>query len=146
MQEERMTAIVLPNIDRSTIEELRRRIPSLAEIELPSMEMAGRKADETIDRMRGRSRAPGWPWIAAGVFLVALVVTLAAFFTWNRRAGWSKGTEPWADDTDLRGSMASDDGAPDLQATTATDPIMGGGLTAAESSLTSTGGMPDETA
>ena len=32
-----MTAIVLPDIDKSTIEELRKRIPDLKEIELPNL-------------------------------------------------------------------------------------------------------------
>ena len=64
-----MTAIVLPDIDRSTIEELRKKIPNLSEIELPqmpSMEKVGKTADDTIDRLLGRQKAPVWPWIAAG--------------------------------------------------------------------------------
>ena len=32
-----MTAIVLPDIDRSTLEELKKRIPDLSEIELPNL-------------------------------------------------------------------------------------------------------------
>jgi len=77
-----MTAIVLPDID---LDELRKNVPSLAEIDLPSLAKAGAKADETIDRWRGRSRSPSWPWIAAGVFVVGLIGTLVALVSWSRR-------------------------------------------------------------
>jgi hypothetical protein len=85
-----MTAIVLPNIDRSTLEDLKERMPSLrlSDIELPSMEHAGRQADQTIDRLLGRSRFPVWPWIAAGIAIAAIVGTAAALLSWNRRP-WS---------------------------------------------------------
>jgi hypothetical protein len=73
---------VLPDID---LDELRKNIPSLAEIDLPSLAKAGKNADETIDRWRGRSRGPSWPWIAAGVFAIGLIGTLAALITWSRR-------------------------------------------------------------
>ena len=79
-----MTAIVLPDIDKKTLEQLRKHMPSLSAIEirsfempsmpsvdlpsidLPSMQDAGRKADQTLDRLLGRSKAPVWPWVAAG--------------------------------------------------------------------------------
>jgi hypothetical protein len=77
-----MTAIVLPDID---LEELRKNVPSLAELDLPSLGKAGAKADEAIDRWRGRSRGPSWPWIAAGVFVVGLIGTLVALVSWSRR-------------------------------------------------------------
>lgn len=121
-----MPAIVLPDID---FEELKKSIPSLADIDLPSMERAGKRADETIDRLLGRSRGPAWPWIAAGVFVVALIGTIAAFFTYNRRASWERDTEPWTDSPTAGPSM-------DLGHTTVTDSGMSG-LTAAESSLMS---------
>ena len=104
-----MTAIVLPDIDRSTLEELKKRIPDLSEIELPNL--PSRKevsraakdvretADETIDRLLGRSRAPVWPWIAAGVGLIALAGIVAAWFAWFRRPTWETPPEPWAADT-----------------------------------------------
>ncbi len=84
-----MSAIVLPDIDRSTVEELRKRVPNLSEIELPalpSMGQVGRSADETIDRLLGRSRKPAWPWIAAGIALVAVLGLLAAYLAWFRTA------------------------------------------------------------
>ena len=99
-----MTAIVLPDIDRSTIEELKKRIPDLSEIELnlPSRkEMSktakevGKTADDTIDRLLGRRRAPAWPWIAAGIGLVAVVGAIAAWFAWFRRPTWESQSEPW---------------------------------------------------
>lgn len=85
-----MTAIVLPDIDRSTLQELQDRMPSLklSEIELPSMEHAGREADRTIDQLLGRSRPTVWPWVAAAVGLAAIVGTAIALFTWYRRPTW----------------------------------------------------------
>ena len=85
-----MTAIVLPDIDRSTLEELRDRMPSLklSEIELPSMEHAGREADRAIDRVLGRSRPTVWPWIAAGVALATIVGATVALLSWYRRPAW----------------------------------------------------------
>ena len=86
-----MTAIVLPDLDRSTIEELRKKIPNLSEIELPelpSMKQVSKTTDQTIDRLLGRSKAPVWPWIAAGVGLVAVIGALAAYFAWFRRPTW----------------------------------------------------------
>ena len=110
-----MTAIVLPDIDRSTIEELKKRIPDLTEIELnlPSRKDVdraakevgkaakdvGKTADETIDRLLGRKRAPVWPWIAAGVGLVALAGVVAAWFAWFRRPTWQTQSEPWSAET-----------------------------------------------
>ena len=100
-----MTAIVLPDIDRSTIEELKKRIPDLSEIELslPSRKdvsrtakEVGKTADETIDRLLGRKRAPIWPWIAAGIGLVALSAVIAAWFAWFRRPTWETKAEPWS--------------------------------------------------
>ncbi len=75
-----MATIVLPDVDRSTIDELRKHMPNLSEIELPSMERLGKQADETIDRMRGRSRTPAmplWAWLATGLGLVAIVGAVA---------------------------------------------------------------------
>jgi hypothetical protein len=89
--EERMTAIVLPDID---FEELRKNVPSLSEIELPSLARAGKNADEVIDRWRGRPRGPSWPWIAAGIFVIGLIGTLAALMTWSRR-------EPMLEDLEI---------------------------------------------
>ena len=104
-----MTAIVLPDIDRSTLEDLMKRFPDLSEIELPNLptrkEMTraakdvGKTADETIDRLLGRSRAPVWPWIAAGIGLVAIAGIVAAWFAWFRRPTWEAPaetpSEPW---------------------------------------------------
>lgn len=86
-----MTAIVLPDIDRSTLEDLKQRMPSLrlADIELPSMERAGRQADQALDRLLGRSRPSVWPWVAAAIGVAAIVGTVAAVLTWGRRPTWS---------------------------------------------------------
>jgi hypothetical protein len=106
-----MTAIVLPDIDRSTIDELKKRIPDLSEIELSmptrkelskAAKDAGKTAKEvskstedTIDRLLGRKRAPVWPWIAAGIGLAAVVGVVAAWFAWFRRPTWESQSEPW---------------------------------------------------
>lgn len=110
-----MTAIVLPDIDRSTIEELMKRIPDLSEIELnlptrkemsktakdvgKTAKEVGKTADETIDRLLGRKRAPVWPWIAAGIGVVAVAGLIAAWFAWFRRPTWQSQSEPWTEAT-----------------------------------------------
>jgi hypothetical protein len=128
-----MTAIVLPDIDRSTIEELKKKIPNLSEIELPQMpsiEKVGKSADETIDRLLGRQKAPVWPWVAAGIGLVAVIGALAAYFAWFRRPTW-EASDTWSTTPTTPDTMtpATDD---------LTDrPATGAGLSAAESSLAS---------
>jgi hypothetical protein len=90
-KEERMKAILLPDID---LDALRKAIPALADLDVPSMEEAGRKADETIDRLLGRSRMPVWPWLVIGAVLVAVIGSIAAVFSLNRRSGWTPDDEP----------------------------------------------------
>jgi hypothetical protein len=95
-----MTAIVLPDIDKATLEDLKKRIPDLSEFELPdlpSMKKVSKTADQTIDRLLGRSRAPVWPWIVAGLGLVALIGVVAAWFAWFRRPSWQEQPEPWSE-------------------------------------------------
>ena len=91
-----MTAIVLPDVD---FDELKKKIPSLANIELPSMQEAGRKADETIDRVLGRGKTTIWPWIA-GLAVVAVIGSIAALFGWTHRASSTEATdeEPTGDE------------------------------------------------
>jgi hypothetical protein len=126
-----MTAIVLPDIDRSTVEELRKKIPNLSEIELPQMpsiEKVGKTADETIDRLLGRQKSPVWPWVAAGIGLVAVIGAIAAYFAWFRRPTW-QASDAWS----------ASPAAPEPATDDLTDrPATGAGLTAAESSLAST--------
>jgi hypothetical protein len=134
-----MTAIVLPDIDRSTVEELKKKIPNLAEIELPqmpSMERVGKNADETIDRLLGRQKASAWPWVAAGIGLVAVIGALAAYFAWFRRPTYE------ASDTWSSTETTPEPATPGKSTTAPADdligrPVTGAGLTAAESSLAS---------
>jgi hypothetical protein len=137
-----MTAIVLPDIDRSTIEELKRKIPNLAEIELPEipkMEKVGKTADETIDRLLGRQKTPVWPWVAAGIGLVAVIGALAAYFAWFRRPTW-EASDTWSSmPTTPEPTSPSTTPANDMTDRSTT----GAGLTAAESSL-STNPYPTE--
>lgn len=128
-----MTAIVLPDIDRSTIDELKKKIPNLSEIELPempSMQKVGKTADETIDRLLGRQKAPVWPWVAAGIGLVAVIGAIAAYFAWFRRPTWET-SDTWSTPTTPDVTTPSMTSASDLDS-----PTTGAGLTAAESSLT----------
>src|SRR4026209_1898451 len=108
-----MNAIVLPDFD---LDALRKSMPSLSEVELPSLEKAGKNADETLDRWRGRNQGPSWPWIAAGIFTIGLIGTLVALITWSRRtatfADASVSSEPYpstepASTNDLYGSTQS---------------------------------------
>jgi hypothetical protein len=131
-----MTAIVLPDIDKATIEELRKKLPDLREIELPSMKEVSKTAkdvthtaEETIDKLLGRSKAPVWPWVALGLGVVAVIGAIAAYFTWWKRPTWETPAEPWA------ASTTDDDLSVSTEPTEFTSD--GTGLTAAESSLTS---------
>ena len=139
-----MTAIVLPDIDKATIEELRKKLPDLREIELPDMPKmkdVGKTAEDTIDRLLGRSKAPVWPWVAAGIGLVALVGAVAAYFAWWRRPSWDTPNEPWAASTTAEGDLATSTPATEYKGT---DYEKTAGLTAAESSLSSTSYNPQE--
>ena len=73
--------IVLPDIDLGA---LRKAIPGLTEIDLPSMQEAGKRADEAVDQLLGRSRPPIMPLLALGVILIALSGWAAALLTWRR--------------------------------------------------------------
>jgi len=110
-----MSAFVLPSLDQHTIDELRKRIPDMSEIDLPDLQKVGKdvgkSADEAIDRLLGRSRMPVWPWVAAGIGLVAVVGAFAAWFTWLRKP---TALEPMADE-------AMDDGVQPWQGTPAPD-------------------------
>lgn len=138
-----MTAIVLPDVDRKTIDELRKRIPNLSEIDLPSlprmelptMKAVSKSADQTLDRLLGRSKAPVWPWVAAGIGLVAVIAAIAAYFAWMRRPAWESSGDTWSPtsadtSTDNVESLDSDD--------LTSGSVRGQGLSAAESSLAST--------
>jgi hypothetical protein len=130
-----MTAVVLPDIDRSTVEELRKKIPNLSEIELPNLptlKEVGKTADQTIDRLLGRSRAPVWPWIAAGIGLMAVVGIIAAYIAWFRRPTWEGTRDAWS----------AEPASPETGSSSLTDeltdrPLAGAEPSAAESSLTS---------
>ena len=112
-----MKNTALPDLDRETIERLLQRFPDLSnvdlpKVDLPKMEKVGKSADETIDRLLGRSRAPVWPWVAAVLGLVAVIGTVAAYLTWLRRPPMELADSLTADTTD------SDIG----EATNGTDP------------------------
>jgi hypothetical protein len=125
-----MTAVVLPEVDRSTIDDLRKRLPNLREIELPNlkeldlsglkelelpkMESVGRNADAAVNKLLGRSRRPVWPWLAAGLGLAAAAGIIGAYFAWFRRPAWEATTtgttasEPFAPSDPLDAREALD--------------------------------------
>jgi hypothetical protein len=111
-----MTAFVLPEIDRSTVDELRKKFPNLSEIELPKMEHVGKSADEAVDRLLGRSKSPVWPWVAAGIGLVAVIGAIAAYFAWFRRPAWDSTEAGWT----------ADSTTPEAEATLGSDPMLDG--------------------
>jgi hypothetical protein len=114
------------------------RLPDPSQMDLPSLELLGRRADETVDRWRGRPRRPGWLWLLAGAVIVGLAIAAASMaMSWSRNR-----SEP--DDTDAlegldRMSEAGSLDGPDLGAATDLPMVRGSmtGLTAAESSLLS---------
>lgn len=136
-----MTAFVLPDVDRSTIDDLRKRLPNLREIELPNlkdldlsslkelelpkMQQVGRNADAAVDKLLGRSRNPIWPWVAAGIGLVALAGVIGAYFAWFRRPTWEFTTSPGAPGTTPEPFETRDplDATTDLTASASEAPI-----------------------
>lgn len=84
-----MTAFVLPNLDQSTIDELRKRMPDMSEFDIPKLEKVGKDvgktADQALDKLLGRNKMPVWPWVAGSLALAAIVGAVAAWFTWFRR-------------------------------------------------------------
>jgi hypothetical protein len=131
-----MTAIVLPDLNQKTIDDVRQRIASLTDvdlskIELPQLQEVGKGADQAIDKLLGRSRAPIWPWIAAGIGLVAVIGAIGAWFAFIRRPAWF-GT---IDEPDV----AADDqiAAAENEGMTAASSVRG--LGAVEASMSATG-------
>ena len=137
-----MTAIVLPDIDKATIDDLVRKIPDLREIELPNlpkMKDVSKTADDTIDRLLGRSRAPVWPWVAAGIAIVGVIGAVAAYVTWWRKPSWETPSDTWTAST-----TSEDTYSPASTTETSTETTETTGLTAAESSLSSSYGGSTE--
>jgi hypothetical protein len=133
-----MTAIVLPDIDKATVDELLKKLPDLREIELPNlpkMKEVSKTADDTIDRLLGRSRAPIWPWVAAGIAVVGVIGGVAAYLAWWRRPSWETPSEPWAASSTTDETYTTN--------SSVDDPIQGGGMTAVETSLSSTYESPE---
>lgn len=127
-----MTAIAMPDLNQKTIDDLRERVSKLGDdlskvdlskielskIEMPTLHDVGKGADQAIDRLLGRSRAPIWPWIAAGVGLIAVVGAIAAWFTYLRRPAWL-GMESATEERDLAG----DSPVAEFESVTITSPM-----------------------
>ena len=109
------------------------RLPDLSQMDLPSLELLGRRADEAVDKLRGRSRRPAWPWLLGGVVVIGVAIAAAsAVMTWSRNR-----TESWSDDAVDGLDETTEPGAGDFGATDV--PVTGStsGLTAVEGSLSS---------
>jgi len=132
-----MATIVLPDVDLSTVNQFRKRYAKmLAEADLPSMEKAGRRADQQFNQWRGHSRSPIWPWIAGAIGLVALVGALSAFMYWMRRPSWDASRSTlWGTSAPLDDTLGGTDEPLDLSSTRSE---VEKGLNTAETSLRST--------
>jgi hypothetical protein len=62
---------------------------------MPTLQDVGKGADQAIDRLLGRSRMSIWPWIAAGIGLVAVIGAVTAWFTFIRRPAWLGMNNGW---------------------------------------------------
>ena len=114
------------------------RLPNPSQIELPSLELLGRRADETVDRLRGRPRRPGWAWIIGALVITGVAIAAASVVmsrNRNRAESWRDDAAEGADRTGASGSL---DG-PDLGASAELPVTIGSrtGLTATEDSLLS---------
>lgn len=130
-----MTAPTLRAVEPS-MDRLRARLPDLARMDLPSLEVLGRRADGTVDRLRGRPRRPAWPWLRIGIGVVVglvAVVTAVALSTWSRR-----GSAPWSDDALDGLDRAREPGRSGFEPEiAAAAPRSAGGLSTAEASILS---------
>jgi hypothetical protein len=119
------------------------RLPDPSQMDLPSLELLGRRADETVDRWRGRPRRPGWLWLLGGAVIVGLAIAAASMaMSWSRNRGEPDDPDALAgmDRMSEAGSLDGPDlDGPDLGAATDLPPVRGSmtGLTAAEGSLLS---------
>jgi len=131
-----MATIVLPDINQSTLNDLRKRFPKLSEVDLPSMEKVGKRADHQIKRLRGKPRTnPIVPWLAGVVGLIALIGAISALY-WMRRPGWDASRSTlWGSSTPLDDTLGGTDEPLDLSSTRNE---VEKGLNAAESSIRST--------
>jgi hypothetical protein len=85
-----MTTIIVPELNKESIDDLRERLSKLSELDLtkietPSLKQVGKTADKTINRLLGRSKRPVWPWLATGIGLVAVIGIIGAWFAFLRR-------------------------------------------------------------
>jgi len=132
-----MTASMLRAVEPAR-DALLDRLPDPSQVGLPSLDVLGRHADETVDRWRGRPRRPGWMWLLGAVVIAGLAIAAASLaMTWSRSRG-----EPGHDDAiehldEMSGSGSLD--GPDLGAAVDLPPARGSmtGLTADEGSLLS---------
>jgi hypothetical protein len=133
-----MTAATMLRAVEPARDALLDRLPDPSQVDLPSLELLGRRADETVDRWRGRPRRPGWLWLLGGAVIVGLAIAAASMaMSWSRNRGEPADTDA-LEDLDGMNEAGSLDG-PDLGAATDLPPVRGSmtGLTAAEGSLLS---------
>jgi len=64
------------------------RLPDPSQMDLPSLGLLGRRADETVDRWRVRPRRPGWLLLLGGAVIVGLAIAAASMaMSWSRNRG-----------------------------------------------------------
>jgi hypothetical protein len=139
-----MSASVKPDIDYSKLEDLRKRVADLTDVDLPAAEDVGRRAGETVDRLlRRQRRRTAWPQILAVAGLITVIGLLMAWLSWGRRSPWATGGSP-GPESEFGGDEAGRDGRAHTGAEMAwSSDRPASGLTAAEASLTSTGETDD---
>lgn len=103
-----MTAISMPVVDKGTVDELRKKMPDLSEMDLPDLKNAGRSAEEAIDRLLGRKKASIWPWVAAVIGIAAAVSIIGAYLAWLRRSATSPVNDTWTTEQTAGDTWASD--------------------------------------
>ena len=79
-----MNATNAIHVDSGDLARLKDRFPDLSAIDLPKLEVVGKNADQTLDRLLGRSRTPVWAWVATGLGLITLIGAIATYL-WMRR-------------------------------------------------------------
>jgi hypothetical protein len=107
----------------------------LSALDLPRLQVLGRRADEAIDKVTGRNQRRLWPWVLAGLAIVGIagVVTTMVLSTWGRNR-----TEAWPDEaTESLDRMSENGLATGLDSSDIPGEQITTGITAAEGSLMS---------
>jgi hypothetical protein len=114
LEDPTMRAISLPTVDGSTIDGITKNLPSMRDAG-DAVRGAGQKGAASLRRWRSQAmdraqpQRPIRPWVASGVFTIALLGALFALLTWSRRPGSS------SPDAETQANEARSTGGPDLE-------------------------------